>query len=98
MRSAEGCHRSSALIGADDRGIWFHQSRMAGKLIGGIVALALLPATAWGAGSAASLPTVPSGARPGPDILYAPPPRAPPLENAGVWKATPILIPGAPAY
>src|SRR3954453_1991551 len=71
---------------------------MAGKLIGGIVALALLPATAWGAGSASSLPRVASGARPGPDILYAPPARAPQLENTGVWRAPPILISGATAY
>jgi pimeloyl-ACP methyl ester carboxylesterase len=36
--------------------------------------------------------------RPGPDILYAAPPRAPQLENSGVWKAQPILISGASAY
>src|SRR3954470_822991 len=29
------------------------------------------------------LPTVTSGHRPGPDVLYAPPPRAPQLENSG---------------
>jgi len=31
-------------------------------------------------------------------ILYAAPPRAPQLENVGVWKARPILISGASAY
>jgi hypothetical protein len=36
--------------------------------------------------------------RPGPDILYAEPARAPPLTNAGVWAAKPILISGASAY
>jgi pimeloyl-ACP methyl ester carboxylesterase len=36
--------------------------------------------------------------RPGPDILYAAPPRAPQLENAGIWRASPILISGASAY
>jgi Prolyl oligopeptidase family len=36
--------------------------------------------------------------RPGPDILYAKPPRAPQLTNAGVWAAEPILISGASAY
>ena len=36
--------------------------------------------------------------RPGPDILYAPPPRAAQLENTGVWQAEPILISGASAY
>jgi predicted esterase len=47
---------------------------------------------------AASLPTVASGARPGPDLLYAPAPDAPQLQNAGVWKAPPILVSGAEAY
>src|SRR5688572_4249659 len=45
---------------------------------------ALLPATA--------------GARPGPDVLYAPPPKAPQLENTGPWRADPILVSGAQAY
>ena len=39
-----------------------------------------------------------AGVRPGPDVLYAPPPRAPQLENTGPWKAPPILISGASAY
>ena len=39
-----------------------------------------------------------SAPRPGPDILYAPPPRAPQLENTGVWRAQPILVSGASAY
>jgi hypothetical protein len=38
------------------------------------------------------------GPRPGPDILYAKPARAPQLTNAGVWEAEPILISGASAY
>jgi predicted esterase len=58
-----------------------------------VVALLALPASA-----AASLPGVDSGSRPGPDILYAPAPRAPQLENTGFWKAHPILISGASAY
>lgn len=38
--------------------------------------------------------------RPGPSILYAPPPAAPQLENApgSVWRAPPILVSGAGAY
>tara|TARA_R110001592_G_scaffold126230_1_gene337131 strand:- start:576 stop:2804 length:2229 start_codon:yes stop_codon:yes gene_type:complete len=36
--------------------------------------------------------------RPGPPILYAPPPVAPQLSNTGVWNAQPILISGATAY
>ena len=39
-----------------------------------------------------------SGSRPGPDILYAGKPRAPQLENTGVWQAKPILVSGASAY
>ncbi|MEK6807022.1 MAG: glucodextranase DOMON-like domain-containing protein [Pseudomonadota bacterium] len=35
---------------------------------------------------------------PGPTALYLPPPRAPQLENTGVWTAPPILISGASAY
>src|SRR3954468_11475903 len=48
--------------------------------------------------AADSLPSVDSGARPGPDVLYAPAPDAPQLQNAGVWKAAPILVSGAEAY
>ncbi|MBV9944129.1 MAG: hypothetical protein JO262_18515, partial [Solirubrobacterales bacterium] len=38
--------------------------------------------------------------RPGPAILYAPPPRAPQLENApgSPWHARPILVSGTSAY
>ena len=62
------------------------------------VALAAALATAPAGAGAASLPTVKSGHRPGPDVLYAPPPRAPQLENTGVWRADPILVSGATAY
>src|SRR4051812_49579339 len=48
--------------------------------------------------AADSLPSVDSGARPGPDVLYAPAPDAPQLQNTGVWKASPILVSGAEAY
>lgn len=34
----------------------------------------------------------------GPEILHAAPPRAPQLENTGIWQAEPILISGATAY
>ena len=50
---------------------------------------------------AAAAPAPSFGAsRPGPAILYAPPPRAPQLENApgSPWHATPILISGSSAY
>ena len=36
--------------------------------------------------------------RPGPAILYAAAPRAPQLENTGIWTARPILVSGASAY
>jgi hypothetical protein len=48
--------------------------------------------------AAGSLPSVTSGHRPGPDVLYAPPAAAPQLENGGVWTAPPILVSGASAY
>ncbi len=47
---------------------------------------------------AGSLPTVESGHRPGPDILYARPAQAPQLRNVGVWQAPPILISATSAY
>ncbi len=62
-----------------------------------VVALALaLTGAAPAAGS--SLPSVSSGARPGPNILYAPAPDAPQLQNSGPWKAAPILVSGGEAY
>src|SRR3954463_11000989 len=56
-------------------------------------ALAATPAAA-----SSSLPSVASGHRPGPDVLYAAPPTAPQLENTGEWRAPPILVSGATAY
>src|SRR5688500_9134499 len=58
----------------------------------------LLAALSCAAPAAAGLPQVGSGARPGPDVLYAPPPAAPQLENAAPWNAPPILVSGAAAY
>ncbi|MGH3326736.1 MAG: hypothetical protein ACRDPT_02870, partial [Streptomycetales bacterium] len=51
-------------------------------------------ASADGAGSLYGGP----GPRPGPDVLYRPPARAPQLSNGGPWQAEPILISGASAY
>src|SRR5712691_154494 len=68
---------------------------MAGATMFGTAAAA---ATARARHSASGLPSVSSGPRPGPAILYAKPPRAPQLENTGVWKAPPILVSGADAY
>ncbi|MGH9284023.1 MAG: hypothetical protein ACRD0S_13930, partial [Acidimicrobiales bacterium] len=47
--------------------------------------------------SAAAAP--PDGARPGPAVLYEPPPAAPQLENRSDWfSAPPLLVSGAEAY
>ena len=66
----------------------------------GWVATVALATSIVGAGTAqaAGLPEVRSGARPGPDALYAPAPDAPQLQNTGPWTARPILISGASAY
>jgi hypothetical protein len=65
---------------------------------------------AWAGLAAASGPThsaygrglaqASSGHRPGPDILYAPPDRAPQLQNrpGSGWHAQPLLVSGAAAY
>jgi hypothetical protein len=46
-----------------------------------------------------SLPSVTSGARPGPDVLYAPAPSAPQLENRDPrFRAAPLRVSGAEAY
>jgi fermentation-respiration switch protein FrsA (DUF1100 family) len=63
----------------------------------GLMAAATLAAAGTTA-QAGSLPEVESGARPGPDVLYAAAPDAPQLENTGVWKAKPILVSGAESY
>ena len=71
-------------------------ARACALLIVAATALAALPAAGWAAKG--SLPAVASGHRPGPDVLYAPPADVPQLQNAGVWKARPILVSGASAY
>lgn len=75
------------------RAWWSAACALAGMIV------VLLPAASPAQDSTAEgLPTVASGARPGPDVLYASPPRAPQLENTGVWQAEPILVSGAQAY
>jgi hypothetical protein len=52
-----------------------------------------------GATTAESLPTVSSGARPGPAVLYADAPRAPQLENRDPrFRAEPLLVSATEAY
>src|SRR5438067_2871999 len=60
-----------------------------------VAVLAAVPAAASGAWH--SLYSGP-GPRPGPDLLYAPAPKAPQLTNKSPWKASPILVSGAGAY
>src|SRR5688572_14029716 len=49
--------------------------------------------------SSNSLPSVSSGARPGPDVLYAAAPAAPQLENRNArFSAAPVLVSGHEAY
>src|SRR3989454_2145477 len=60
-----------------------------------VAVLAAVPAAASGAWH--SLYSGP-GPRPGPDLLYAPAPKAPQLTNKSPWKASPILVSGAAAY
>lgn len=73
------------------------------RRFGLVIALAI-GITAGLAGSPAVAAAAPApfshAPRPGPAILYAPPPRAPQLENApgSPWHARPILISGASAY
>ncbi|RBY88976.1 hypothetical protein DQ244_14410 [Blastococcus sp. TBT05-19] len=66
----------------------------------GVVAPTGASATGDGRDPAAgSLPAVPSGARPGPDVLYAPAPAAPQLENRDArFRAQPLLVSGQEAY
>jgi hypothetical protein len=58
---------------------------------------ALLAAPAGAAAGTSSLYKGP-GPRPGPDILYSKPAKAPQLENRGIWHAKPILVSGTSAY
>jgi dienelactone hydrolase len=82
--------------------------RTARPLIVGTAGIALLlPAAGTLAPAAAappaptpgSLPSVSTGARPGPDVLYAAAPRAPQLENRSArFHAAPLLVSGTEAY
>ena len=61
-----------------------------------LTALALLAAALPAA--AASLPSVSSGKRPGPPLLYARAPHAPQLEVRRPFRARPLLVSGTDAY
>ena len=65
----------------------------------GTALIATVASLALAAPAGAALPSVESGPRPGPEALYAPPPQeVPQLENAGPWRAEPVLVSGAQAY
>jgi hypothetical protein len=65
----------------------------------GALATSVLVSLALAMPAGAALPSASSGHRPGPDALYAPPPaEVPQLENAGPWRAEPILVSGTQAY
>lgn len=71
------------------------------RRLGAAIAIAVslwLPAAAAGHQGHQSLP-IGAKPKPGPDILYDLPRRAPPqLRNKGPWRAQPLLISGASAY
>lgn len=72
-----------------------------GVLVGALGLLGLAPIVGSDAVAKApgTLPSVASGARPGPAVLYADPPKAPQLENRDPrFKAAPILVMGQEAY
>src|SRR4051794_12361880 len=71
---------------------------MRGHLLAAALAAGALATAAPVRADSASLPSVSSGERPGPDLLYADAPAAPQLENVAPWKAPPILVSGAEAY
>ena len=68
----------------------------------GIVVVALAAALAAAPAAEAEKPSSlydGPAPRPGPDLLYAKPPKqAPQLQNRGIWEAGPILVSGASAY
>src|SRR3954452_11484711 len=71
---------------------------MRGHLLAAALAAGALATAAPVRADSASLPSVSSGERPGPTLLYADAPAAPQLENVAPWKAPPILVSGAEAY
>jgi hypothetical protein len=64
------------------------------KALAGVIVTLLLAAPAV----AGSLPSVETGHRPGPDVLYEPAAKAPQLQNVKPFRGRPILISGATAY
>src|SRR3954451_8198297 len=68
--------------------------RRRGRLGAVVMGVALACAASAQAGSLYTGP----GPSPGPDFLYSKAAKSPQLANAGIWKATPILVSGTTAY
>jgi prolyl oligopeptidase family protein len=75
-----------------------HQNGEAMSALKKAIFLVTLPLLSLGGGAYATVSPAPVNVLPGPDILNAPPARAPQFENVGIWQAAPILISGASAY
>lgn len=80
-------------------GYYLIRVEYAGVVASSYTGVATLGSYALEVPSGASLPVVSSGARPGPDVLYAPPPAAPQLEYRDPrFRAAPLLVCGTEAY
>lgn len=73
---------------------------MKGRLLTAAVAATVIAAAtpSLAAADSKSLPSVTSGERPGPPLLYRDPPRPPILSVARPFKAAPLLVSGSSAY
>src|SRR5688572_25624869 len=71
---------------------------MIGASLGRAGAAALTTLAVLAPAAHAVLPAVPSGAAPGPPVLYAPAPSAPQLSASGPFAAAPLLVSGTDAY
>src|SRR4051794_31010381 len=69
-----------------------------GIIVGWLTAIVIAVTAPLSQAASSSLPSVASGPRPGPNLLYATPASAPQLQNVGPWKSPPILVSGAEAY
>src|SRR5437763_14981809 len=69
-----------------------------GFIVGLLTATAFAVTAPVAQAASSSLPSVASGPRPGPDLLYAPSASSPQLRNVGRWKAQPILVSEDAAY
>lgn len=92
--------RPDHVLPAVPRGDHGGRRRVGSRLIAVVAALtgAALALTPAAGANSGSLPHVSSGARPGPNLLYAPSATTPVLRNDAPWKAKPLMVSGAEAY